>query len=117
MRSGSRSYHNGLAAEDIALRSYQARGATLLVRRWKTPDGEIDLIVRLDDQIIFVEVKASKTHDQALRALGPKQQQRLITCAQQYLAQHASLNAACRFDLVAINRTGEAQIIENALQP
>lgn len=116
MRSGSRSYHNGLAAEDIALRLYEAQGGEVLERRWKTAEGEIDLIVRLNGQIVFVEVKASKTLETALHALGQKQQLRLITCAEQYLAAHTGLNAACRFDLVAVDGQGQPHLLENILQ-
>ena len=60
MRAGSTAYHNGLAAEDIAIRLYEAQQGQILETRWKRRSGEIDLIVSLNGLIIFVEVKARK---------------------------------------------------------
>lgn len=115
MSRGSTAFHNGMAAEDIAARAYEAKGGKVLARRFKVPEGEIDLIVALGDVIIFVEVKARKQMAAALSALRPAQQARLVACAEQYLAKNADLNAACRFDLAALDSTGRIQIIENAL--
>lgn len=115
MSRGSTAYHNGLAAEDIAARAYEARGGKVLARRWKVPEGEIDLIVELEGVIVFVEVKARKTLVAAMGALLPAQQARLIACAEQYLAQNANLNSECRFDLAALDHSGCIKIINNAL--
>ncbi len=115
MSRGSTAFHNGMAAEDIAARAYEGRGGTVLARRWKVPEGEIDLIVRLEGVVVFVEVKARKTMAAALSALQPAQQVRLVACAEQYLAQNAGLNTACRFDLAAIDQVGCVEIYENAL--
>lgn len=115
MSRGSTAFHNGMAAEDIAARAYEAKGGKVLARRWKVPEGEIDLIVELAGMIVFVEVKARKNMAAALTALQPAQQARLVACAEQYLAMKADLNAACRFDLAALDRTGCIEVIENAL--
>ncbi len=115
MSQGSTAFHNGMAAEDIAARVYEAKGGKLLARRWKVPEGEIDLIVELGGVIVFVEVKARKTMPTAMGALQPAQQARLVACAEQYLAKYATLNTACRFDLVAVDGTGQVELIENAL--
>ena len=55
--SGSTAYQNGLAAEDIAVRLYEAQQGRVLERRWKRRSGEIDLIVSIGGRIVFVEVK------------------------------------------------------------
>ncbi len=115
MSRGRTAYQNGLAAEEIAAQAYMARGHRVLARRWKVPEGEIDLITEADGVIVFVEVKARKTMVTALSALQPRQKNRLLACAEAYLAQHASLNSTCRFDLVAIDQQGAVEIIENAL--
>ncbi|MBL1435475.1 MAG: YraN family protein [Rhodobacteraceae bacterium] len=115
MSRGSTAFHNGMAAEDIAARAYEAKGGKVLAQRWKVPEGEIDLIVELAGVIVFVEVKARKNMAAALGALQPAQQTRLMACAEQYLAQKADLNTACRFDLAALDHTGRIEIIENAL--
>lgn len=117
MSRGSTAFHNGLAAEDSAARAYEARGASILARRWKVAEGEIDLIVKAEGLIVFVEVKARKTMAAALGALSQRQQLRLVACAEQYLAQNGGLNTPCRFDLAAIDQSGAVEIIENALLP
>ena len=115
MSKGSRAYHNGLAAEDIAARQYTALGGVEMARRWKTKHGEIDLVFRLGDMIIFVEVKARKTHEIAAGAITAKQQQRLVNCAHEYLAEFADMNADCRFDLAMVDGQGRVEILENIL--
>ena len=115
MSRGSTAFHNGMAAEDIAARAYEAKGAKVLARRFKVAEGEIDLIVKHGGVIVFVEVKARKHMAAALSALQPAQQARLLACAEQYLAQNADLNTACRFDLAALDQTGQIEIVENAL--
>ena len=116
MKAGSTAYHNGLAAEDIAVRLYEAREGRVLERRWKRRAGEIDLIVSLGEQIVFVEVKARKTLEAAALSLSPNQMQRMFNVAQLYLAESgAGLNAETRFDMVLVDRQGGTEILENAL--
>lgn len=116
MKAGATAYHNGLAAEDIALRLYETLGATLLEKRWRRREGEIDLIVSLNNQIIFVEVKARKTLAAAAESLSAKQQARILNVAQRYLAESkAGLGAETRFDVVLVDRHGNTEILENAL--
>lgn len=115
MSRGRRAYFNGLAAEDIAARHYQARGGKVVARRWKGPLGEIDLVIEIEGVIVFAEVKARKSLRAALGALSAAQQARLTASAAHYLSLHSAPNAACRFDLVALDSSGQMEIIENAL--
>ena len=52
--SGSVSYHAGLAAEEIVAADYARRGLRLERRRWRGKRGEIDLILREEDRVVFV---------------------------------------------------------------
>lgn len=114
--SGSTSYHNGLAAEDIAVRLYEMQQGSVLERRWKRRGGEIDLIVELVGVVVFVEVKARKTLDSAAESLSTRQMERLFETASLYLAESGrGLNAETRFDMVLVDRQGGAEIMENAL--
>ena len=112
----ARNFHNGLAAEDTATRAYTANGATLLHTRWRSPAGEIDLIFRHGPTIIFVEVKARRTHDTAATSLAPKQIARLLAAAEIYLAEHCPPNQDTRFDLALVNRAGALDILQNCFQ-
>ncbi|MBY8976684.1 YraN family protein [Rhodobacteraceae bacterium NNCM2] len=111
-----RRFHAGLAAEDQAARHYEKQGATILERRLKTPEGEIDLIARLGEMLIFIEVKQRKRLGPD-SPISPKQWQRLGLAANFYMMQVTSMTGAaplCRFDAVIIGADGRLEAIENA---
>lgn len=107
-------YYSGLAAEDIAAQAYEAEGGRILSRRWRCPEGEIDLIVSLNGEVIFAEVKARKTHDLASASVSRKQWQRIGAAATMWLAENSDGSVPCRFDLVLVDGKGIAERIENA---
>lgn len=106
-------YLNGLAAEDIATRTYQAQGATLLATRWHCPAGEIDLIFRHGPLVIFAEVKARATRDAAAASLSSRQTARLMAAAEIYLADHCPFGQEARFDLVMIDKHAMVEVLPN----
>lgn len=114
MRSGRQARFSGAAAEDAAVRLYEARGAEVLARRWRCPEGEIDLVVREADTIVFVEVKARRHRDDAASAISGAQWRRLAAAAEVYLAEAGTAVQPCRFDVVLVDRAGRAERIENA---
>jgi putative endonuclease len=115
--SGARSYHAGLAAEDIVQRAYEATGHVLRARRWRGKAGEIDLI--LDDAteaggLVFVEVKAAATHDAALQSLSPRQLARISLAAEEYLGTlDVAVAVPMRIDLAAVDGAGRVEIVPN----
>jgi putative endonuclease len=89
--------------------SCSARGLSLVERNYQCKLGEIDLIMRSDDTLVFVEVRYRKaTHfGGAAASVSPAKQQRLRRAALSYL-QSKGLNESrqsCRFDLVACEGT------------
>jgi putative endonuclease len=93
----------GRIAETLAAWILRSRGFRVLARRYATPVGEIDLIARRGDLVVFVEVKRRANRDDALTALRPEQQARIARAAEAFLQRHAKLaQCAVRFDLVAI---------------
>jgi putative endonuclease len=112
----ARNYHAGLAAEDIVLRSYQAAGYALLARRFRGLRGEIDLILRRGEDVIFVEVKKSKSFEAALARIGAAQISRIYDTASEFLsAQPKGLLTEARFDVALVDAQGVVRVIENAL--
>jgi len=102
-------HHAGLAAEDIVVRHYNLPVAA---RRWKGPGGEIDLILRDGDAVIFVEVKAGRN---AAHALQPRQIARIRASALAWLGDEPlGQRTDCRFD-VALVTDGTVDIIPNVL--
>lgn len=101
-RNKRSSYHRGIAAEHFAATFLRFKGYSVLERRYKTPVGEIDLIVRRKNTIVFVEVKERSDMISALECLTPTMKSRIVRAARYYIAGHPAC-AGCdlRFDLVA----------------
>jgi putative endonuclease len=93
----------GLSAESRAAAFLIAKGYRILARRFRTPVGEIDLVVRRGGVLVFVEVKARETFDAAAEAVGKRQQNRIIAAAQSWLAAHPDdAMREMRFDVVLV---------------
>ncbi|WP_019954592.1 YraN family protein [Yoonia vestfoldensis] len=113
--TGHTSYHAGLAAEDIVARDYTGRAHQVAARRWRGKSGEIDLIMRDGDTLVFVEVKKSTNFAQAALRLGRRQMDRLCASASEYLAgEPMGQLTDMRFDLALVDRRGAVNVIENA---
>jgi putative endonuclease len=116
-RQGRGAYLSGLAAEDQAARAYLKRGAELLARRHRNAAGEIDLILRENGILIFVEVKRRKNRAELAESITERQWQRLGLAATHYmmtLSNETGPIRGCRFDAVLIGADGGLEIIENA---
>lgn len=97
----------GRRAERLAALWLRLKGYRVLGRRIRNRCGEIDLVCQRDGCIVFVEVKARRSTERALQALGPRQQRRIAAAAAYYLKERPGLaNLDCRFDLVTIDRLG-----------
>jgi putative endonuclease len=113
---GAANYHAGLAAEDAVAADYQRRGRHLARRRWRGPSGEIDLILREGDRVVFVEVKKARSFDQAAWRLSRAQADRIILAAQEFLAgEPRGQLTDIRFDLALVDGIGRVEIRENAI--
>ncbi len=98
--------HNGQLAEKYAAQYLQKQGLKLLEKNYATKAGEIDLIMRQNHSLVFVEVKYRKNSDwaQAAEAVTRQKQIRIIKAAKQYMQQHKLYDQmCCRFDVIAID--------------
>lgn len=102
----------GLAAEETTARRYRAEGGSIRAARWRCPEGEIDLVVELRDEIVFVEVKARRVL--GADAVSDRQWARIGAAATRYLAEETDGTRSCRFDLALVDRAGRVERIENA---
>ena len=113
--SGSTSYHAGFAAEEIVADHYWRNGRSVLARRWRGKGGELDLITRDGDDIVFVEVKKSSSFAKAASSLGKRQMARLCRGASEFVATLPKGQLTpIRFDVAVVNGIGAVEIIENA---
>ncbi|MEJ6392542.1 YraN family protein [Gymnodinialimonas sp. 2305UL16-5] len=114
--SGITSYLAGEAAEDTVARAYIAHGYALIDQRWRGKAGEIDLIFQKDAEIIFVEVKKSRSFDAAAFSLGARQIRRLLASAEDFLGRMPKQSMTpARFDVALVNATGQLKVLPNAL--
>ena len=109
-------YFSGLHAEDQVARIYVSRGAKELERRWRGKSGEVDLIFCLGDEVVFVEVKTSKTHDRAAARLTQRQLARVCNAAAEYLdGMPKGGLTPMRVDAALVDQLGQTEILENVL--
>lgn len=113
--SGARSYHAGLAAEDQVAQLYDRSGRAVCARRWRGSAGEIDLIARDGAEVIFIEVKQSKTHALAAEHLTSRQMARIYSAASEFLAgEPGGQLTDVRFDVALVDAVGRIEVLENA---
>jgi putative endonuclease len=93
----------GRRAEAVAGWWLRLKGFELLATRWRAKVGEIDLVCRRGELVVFVEVKRRGTLAAAAEALTAANRERVARAAAHYLARHPEL-AACdlRFDAVLL---------------
>lgn len=98
-----RAFKRGLWAELRALIYFRLSGYRQIARRFKRPVGEIDLIVRRGNQLVFVEVKARRSLDEAAYSIYPKQQLRIRNAARAFVAENPRYqNFDMRFDALLV---------------
>jgi putative endonuclease len=96
-------FKTGLSAESRAAAYLVAKGYRIMARRFRSGVGEIDIVARRRNVIVFVEVKARATLDDAAYAVTRHQQARIIAAAEAWIAgnpQHAQSDF--RFDAMLV---------------
>jgi|SRR5688572_17465553 putative endonuclease len=93
----------GLSAESRAAAYLVAKGYRIVARRFRSPVGEIDIVARRRNTLIFVEVKARERLDDAADSVIVRQQRRIIAAAEAWLAAHPDdVNLDMRFDVMLV---------------
>lgn len=111
----------GLAAEEQACRYLEMRGLELVERNYHCRGGEIDLVMRDGDCLVFVEVRLrrSSRYGSGAESVDQRKQQKLIHAARHYLQVRHPGDSPARFDVVALSGRGkqpEIQWIPNAFE-
>ncbi len=100
-------------------------GYTVLARNWRHHElGELDIVARQGDEIVFVEVRARRgTPEQAMSAalesITERKRARLIALAQAYLDAHDLTGVRWRVDVAAVASAGSTlaiHMIPNAIE-
>lgn len=98
------SYQKGQKGERRAAAYLRLRGYQVLERNYRVPQGEIDLIARKGETLVFVEVKARKddSHGTPIEAVSPQKVKRVSAAAAFFLSTYNQPYNACRFDIIAV---------------
>lgn len=108
-------FKRGLSAESRAALLLIAKAYRILERRWKTPFGEIDIVARRRGVVVFVEVKARGSVDEAMEAVTERTKRRVIGAAELWLARHPQrANGGIRFDVIVVTPGKMPRHIVNA---
>jgi putative endonuclease len=115
-------YHRqrlGARGEQLAADWYTAQGYSVVARNWRCREGELDLVVARDGELVFCEVKtrSSDRFGVPAEAVTPAKQRRLRVLAARYLAEQADTPASrrrgIRFDVASV-MAGRVEVIEAA---
>jgi putative endonuclease len=96
----------GRFGEDMAARHLTDSGAEILDRNWRCRDGELDIVARDGDILIFCEVKtrSGNRHGSPAEAVVTSKAARIRRLAARWLAVHPHRPGTIRFDLLAVYR-------------
>lgn len=110
----------GNFGEELAAKYVKKQGMKILERNFRTVRGEIDIVAKDDDQLVFIEVKTNRRGNSVAPELrvNVTKQKKLGKMAQQYLQNTSTTDTDCRFDVIGVilNEKGKHDIshIRNA---
>jgi putative endonuclease len=95
----------GRLGEDAASVYLEKKGYEILARNFRCREGEIDLIAKDQEWLVFVEVKSrtSIKYGYGREAVTPRKQAKIIDVAQHYLLQLNNYEIPCRFDVIEVD--------------
>lgn len=105
----------GDQGEDRTVRFLETAGYEIVERNYRCRGGEIDIVARERDDLVFVEVKSRRNTISGYpsEAVDPRKQRKLITAGRQYLIDRDLGEISCRFDIAEVYFTaGEPVKIE-----
>jgi putative endonuclease len=99
---------HGAWGEDVAARHLKDKGLRIVERNWRAKSGELDLIARDDDLLIFVEVKSSRQETEFLpeQRVNYKKQHKIKRLAAAYCKANR-LDMPIRYDVIAVVGEGK----------
>ncbi len=103
----------GSAGEQLAARELQSRGLSIVQTNYRCAAGEMDVIARDGDELVFVEVKTRRgdKFGSPAEAVNARKQQKLIEVAETYLQEHRLDNVNWRIDVVAVEMDARGKLL------
>jgi putative endonuclease len=109
----------GKEGEDLALKKVESLGYQCIARNYRCSLGELDLVARDGETLVFIEIKTrkGKSLDYAKEAVHARKQRQMSKVALAYMKKTGCEDAKARFDVVVIHQKGtdrEIEVIRNA---
>ena len=112
----------GRRGEELARQFLSKKGFHIIETNYRCPEGEIDIVARHKDCLVFIEVRAKTSHEfgSPEESVTAAKKKRLITVASRYRQAHDELPPQWRIDFVAVELDKKGQplrieLIENAV--
>lgn len=104
----------GKFGEDLALKKIKRLGYKPIVRNFRCPLGEIDLIARHGEYLVFIEIKTRRGRSlgYAKEAVTLKKKRQISKVALVYMKENNCCDIKSRFDVVAVSIYGEKAEVE-----
>ena len=97
----------GRLGEEIALKYISSKGGTIVEKNYRTKMGEIDLIARMNGELVFVEVKSRSNinYGYPCEAVNYKKKRKITNVAKYYILDNSLEDISVRFDVIEIYLT------------
>ena len=109
----------GRAGEELVAAHLAAAGQTVMLRNWRCPAGEVDIVARDGDTLVLVEVRTrrSRRFGTPEESITPAKRARLLACGQ-YLAAELAWDGPWRIDMAAVEpgMPDTIRLIRNAVE-
>ena len=112
----------GILGEKIASDFLKKRGYHILETNYRCPHGEIDIVAKHKDSLVFIEVRTKRSlkFGSPEESITPTKKQRMIATALHYQQAHNNLPTLWRIDIVVIEldqkgKPSRIELIENAI--
>ncbi len=117
MQAGRNTWETGQKYEALAVDYLEGKGYGILERNYRCPYGEIDVIAKSGEYLVFVEVKyrGSSVWGIPEEAVDRRKQRRISRAALSYYGRNGfAQEVPCRFDVIGVDGGGQISHIENA---
>jgi putative endonuclease len=106
----------GIQGEDIAARYLSGKGYSILERNFHSQQGEIDIIAKEGQFLVFLEVKnySFRSFGNPLAAVNKAKRASIVHAARTYLYKNNITGINCRFDVLAIYNYEKFELIKDA---
>jgi len=116
----NRAFSIGRMGEEEAVKYITDNGFNVISRNFRIPGGEIDIVAKDKEMLVFIEVKnySYRNFYKPEYAIGERKKYRLRRAAEEYLYRNDFVDNDCRFDVVLIFRdwkgSKKVELIKNA---